>query len=479
VAGSYLSGGASFTRGNKDTPIYIHRGGPYQQEIHSAYNMKVLLYDTGDRRAWLVDGASALLHITRTQLCSSPYSDSDLFQIENFQHADPKGGGLGAKKALMDSGNRALVIFEEAETSVEIKAGSDEEGKAETKIMIKRWTYQELVRQTYHILEQIHDYQTKMLTSPTLGLRFADREKLIGFAFMDIVDVQNDLRPRVVTLKSSGRGWVDLTRGIRAITLLGKGFGEIIKPSKDANSLCKNWKHVPTGKDYLVVCTSTLKEICKRHGNHSSKPMELANGIYWHKPDKLFEPCQCKSASCDRVQVLLPASLGMKRHSQPFVCDNGAVIFGKSRRFPWHWPSEGDPVEGGSSDPEDDDGSDFHDSGLGSSLSQSASIPPDLGSPSGLSGASDATGMSTADGANSNQRDNLASGSEPDITEDDEEVGQIMETGTRQLVSTDQSSQGSPFVSCSSSRPLDEAAKGVAMVLRSRQPQRLSSAKSV
>lgn len=303
------------------------------------------------------------------------------------------------------------------------------------------------------------------------------RDKLIGFAFMDIVDIQNDLRPRIVKLKSSGRGWVDLTRDIRAITLLGKGLGEIIKPSKDANSLCKNWKHVPTGKDYLVACTSTLKDISKWHGNLSSKPMELANGIFWHKPDKLFEPCGCKTSSCDRVQVLLPGSLGMKKHSQPFVGDHGAVIFGTSKRFPWHWPSEGNPIEGGSSDPEDDGESGFRDSGVGSSLLQSASSPPDSGSPSALSGASDATNMSTADGMSSDQKHRLASGSEPDITKGDKEAGQMIGTGTRDSSSVHQIFQGSKSVSYSSSRPLEEAAKGVATALRSRQPQRLLSAK--
>jgi hypothetical protein len=86
--------------------------------------------------------------------------------------------------------------------------------------------------------------------------------------------------------------------------------------------------------------------------------------------------------SCDRVQVLLPASLGTKRHPQPFVCDNSAVIFGRSRRFPWHWPSKGDPMEGGSSDEGHDDASDFHDSGIRSTRSQSASSTANLGFPS-------------------------------------------------------------------------------------------------
>ena len=395
--GQYLSGGASFTRGNKDTPLYLHRGGPYEQEIHSAYNMKVVLYDTHDRRAWLLNGASALLHITRTQLSSSPYSDSSFFSIDKFQHANPGEGQLGAKNALLNSENRSLLIFEDVETFVESKGVMGEDAKEEIKTRITRWTYQDLVRQTYHVLEQIHDYETKISTSPVAGLRFTDREKLTGFAFMDIVDGQNDLRPRVVTLRSSGKGWVDFTRDIRAFALLGKGFGALIKPSTGTNRLCKNWKAVPTGKDYLVACTSTLKEICKRSGNQDGKHMELATGIYWHKPDKLFEDCDCRNISCDRVQVLLPASLGSKKNPRPFDYEKGAVIFGRSTKFPWQWPSKGHPMEGGPPDGENEDASDFHDSAL---ESQSPGSLEDFGSISLTSSGSAATDVNAGEHAN-------------------------------------------------------------------------------
>jgi hypothetical protein len=46
-----VSGGLSFTKGNKDTPIYLRRAGsPYEVEIQAASNMKVVLYDTADQR---------------------------------------------------------------------------------------------------------------------------------------------------------------------------------------------------------------------------------------------------------------------------------------------------------------------------------------------------------------------------------------------------------------------------------------------
>ncbi|TVY93688.1 hypothetical protein LAWI1_G001611 [Lachnellula willkommii] len=401
VAGQFVTGGASFVRGTQDTPIYISRGGgPYAQEVHFARNIKVVLYDTKDRRGWLVDGASALLHLTRTQLSSSPYSDSDLFSLEDFNHADPTNGVLAAKKALMNQKNRNMVIFEDVETSTEWKATSGIAGSEQLRRIATRWTYEDLVRQTYHTLEQLHDYQTKMMASPALGIRFTDREKLIGFGFKDIVDGHNDLLPRVAILKASGRGWVDFTRSIRAVVLLGKGFGEIIKPLKDSNKLCKYWGRVPTGKDYLVAGMATLKEISLKHGDCDSDPLELASGIYWHKPDKLFEPCECKrtqmAGTCDRVQVLLPQfCIGPKRNPQPFSCHSGAAIFGRSTRFPWNWPSIGKPVRGKPSESESDDENYFPDSGIGESLpstldpdsSRNANSSPSDGSPPSLTSA--------------------------------------------------------------------------------------------
>ncbi|TVY48628.1 hypothetical protein LOCC1_G003111 [Lachnellula occidentalis] len=421
VAGQFVTGGASFVRGTQDTPIYISRGGgPYAQEVHFARNMKVVLYDTKDRRGWLVDSASALLHLTRTQLSSSPYSDSDLFRLEDFNHADPTNGVHAAKKALMDSKNRNIVIFEDVETSTESKASSGIAGSEQVRKKATRWTYEDLVRQTYHTLEQIHDYQTKMMASPALGLRFTDREKLIGFGFKGIVDGHNDLLPRVAILKASGRGWVDFTRSIRAIILLGKGFGEIIKPSKDSNTLCKYWRHVPTGKDYLVACMATLKEISLKHGDGDSDPLELAGGIYWHKLDKLFEPCECKrtkmTGTCDRVQVLLPQyCIGPKRNPQPFSCHNGAVIFGRSRRFPWNWPSIGKPVRGESIEFESDDENSFPDSGIGESLPSNADLDSSRNANSSPSDGSPPS-LTSADIAGSQSRDldsSLSSRSEP------------------------------------------------------------------
>lgn len=46
------------------------------------------MYDIDDRRAWLVDGANALLHLTRTQLSQKEYRDYHRAGDE-FPCADP------------------------------------------------------------------------------------------------------------------------------------------------------------------------------------------------------------------------------------------------------------------------------------------------------------------------------------------------------------------------------------------------------
>lgn len=388
-AGKIINAGFTFARGIKDSPLYLSRAMAFEQEIHDAGNIYVVLYDMRDRRGWLVDGASALLHLTCTQLSTVWSYKSQLFKLEDFHYADLSSDSSAAASALLDPHNRKLPIFEEVETWKEVTTtlgdpamNSNSVRKEEHKEKKTEWCYQDLVRQTYHILELMHDYQVKALTSPVTNLRLTDRDKLEGFAFMDIVDSTSAIRPRVAILNPSGKGWVDFTRSICAVTLLAKGFGELIKVASNSNRLCRHWQSTPIGQDYLTACISTLSKICNRQGDPDAIPMELASGIFWHKAHMMFEPCTCKGGSedsmCDRVQVLLPRSLGRKRHPTPFNEVNGAVIFGRSKRYTWSWPKRGNPTEGANSDEEVESEVIAHDSGLGTSLQSNSGVGGDI-----------------------------------------------------------------------------------------------------
>lgn len=71
----------------------------------------------------------------------------------------------------------------------------------------------------------------------------------------------------------------------------------------------------------LLLCIWDLTERLKRRGNINAILLKLVSGIYSHKPDKLFECYEGKDKAlkrswlhlnntCERVQVLLPPSLG-------------------------------------------------------------------------------------------------------------------------------------------------------------------------
>jgi hypothetical protein len=367
-------GQASFTKGTQNIPIHLSGARLYQDQIRHAHNIKVVIYDVRDRRGWLVDGTSALLHLTRTQLSSSPYSESEFFDLDDFRYANPQDGASGAKKALLDPRNRKLILLQDTKTSIvrtTSKEGVSEILREET----TRWTYEDLVQETYHILEQIEDRQAN---SPSMGLGFMAREKLLGFGFMDIVNGQNILLPRVAKLNKGGWGWVDFIRSTNTITLLGKGFGELIRSAQESNQLCKLWKHVPVGRDHLVVCVSTLEDIRRQYGDCDDGILQLARGIYCHIPDKLYESCECKRGSgktgCgDRAQAF-SSYASSKNQSKVFDYRLGAVIFGKNRKYRLRWPSKGEPVEGAESDSEEEEESDFLDSGLGGSNSSTSRI---------------------------------------------------------------------------------------------------------
>lgn len=152
------------------------------------------------------------------------------------------------------------------------------------------------------------------------------------------------------------------------MTLMARGFGEIIQPASGSNALCSQWKSVPKYRDYLATCVWLLREICEFGGEPDSNPLELYSGIFWHRGTKLFEPCiGCER--CDRVQVLLPPSLGHKTHPKPFSNTTGGVIFGRSSRYKWKWPLQGQPLESSRGEGERSTDDEMDDSGLGASVS--------------------------------------------------------------------------------------------------------------
>jgi hypothetical protein len=189
-----------FSLGKKDVVARFSSSNTYRAKIFSASRLNVVLYDIDDRRAWLVDGANALLHLTRTQLSQKEYRDYHPARDE-FPYADPTQDNDAALNALLYIGDSDPLLTRE--TPPVSPVSSDE-----PKLGLKN-----LVLDNWEILEQIQDHQIEV-SGPGMPVQVSDRDKLEGFGFMDIAAGERNIKPRIATLEHSGRAWSEFTREI-------------------------------------------------------------------------------------------------------------------------------------------------------------------------------------------------------------------------------------------------------------------------
>lgn len=321
------------------------REAPLEVKVNELRKMFVLLYDDLTRRAWLVDGASAVLHLLRLRLAAAPYDTSTMFDITNFCYAADPGGPAVSVKALLENRNHKLIEVKEEYIEVTGSVAIRME-------KITHWKAENVILELWRLFEQMVDHQVKVRAATGVELHATYRDTLEGWPLHDLAEGQLHFEAMAVKLDASGRGWVDFVRDIRAITLLGNGFGDVIRTT-DTSENCLNWTQVPSCKDYLTVRLELLRQICKVTNDTDSGAIRLTRNAHWHKAHCLFEHCNCVATSdriCDRIQVLLPPKIvGTKRHPgaevlNDEVCQQAAVIFGRSSFWKWRWDNQGDPV---------------------------------------------------------------------------------------------------------------------------------------
>ncbi|EMT68829.1 hypothetical protein FOC4_g10004917 [Fusarium odoratissimum] len=99
------------------------------------------------------------------------------------------------------------------------------------------------IDQYYNLLEKMLDHQTDIARRHSANLEKMPRKYLEGWDFEDLSANRDPLHPRLVTLDPAGKGWVDLTRALQAVTLTGRGFGELVRPVGPAS--CETWSQLP------------------------------------------------------------------------------------------------------------------------------------------------------------------------------------------------------------------------------------------
>lgn len=331
--------------GKKDKPVRLLTG-DYSKRISNISSQPILFYDVQDNRGWLVDGASALLHLVRASIHRD--SQNPVYQSK-WEFDKPLNHHLTTQPAafqtLTDLENLNRVLFRALK---QIDGG---------KMVEAPYHFNQRVQQILDNFELLADYDIDSKYRD--GYRFRQtptgiRKTIMGFDFWDLANAERRTWPRAHNLQSNGHGWADYISSIKATMLFGGNFGELLQAASPVD-VCPEWRAVPVGAECLAVSISTLKLIKKGRPPRATRPGEITKEITWSSRLELFSPCSCLSVTTtaaasasastvqshshhNPVQLLLPKAWAWrtvleipKIHSSINLSDlgdEGAVLFG-------------------------------------------------------------------------------------------------------------------------------------------------------
>ena len=124
AGGKYFNVGVTFTLGRKDMGTSISPAGNFESLLNMTENWKVLMYGSTDKRAWLVDGHTALLHVSIAYM----FVRANEKLGKPFKFAILRSGDPFARSVLME--NRYLSIYQVPEGRKVEKITSKPEGRS-------------------------------------------------------------------------------------------------------------------------------------------------------------------------------------------------------------------------------------------------------------------------------------------------------------------------------------------------------------
>jgi len=358
--GQIVNGGCQFAIGKKDKPVHVTKQG-YIAKLRWIDQRFVVMWDEEDKRGWLTKGTSALLHLLRASLeysAKDRFSAEFLFDPKTFVEAAQRLRNDSAIEVLLNPANRKLRLYKLDEESFDdVMEKPDGTEEIITRTRRTYTTMEHRIVELFESLEKLIDHEAQGSASVKgVHMKPRLRSQLQGWDFHDVAISRDPLYLRVTTPPSSGRTWVDLVDSTRAVTLFGRGFGELIKPVWSTNRATQltPWNTMPTGKGYLGACVADLKDMIENHGDKTSSPLTISRGVLWHNPSEhnifmlsLHSKSSPYPAGWAPVQELLPAApnlrglllrIGGSGKVDVDSCQHGAVIFGRSKSSKFTWP---------------------------------------------------------------------------------------------------------------------------------------------
>lgn len=361
-----VGGGASLALCTRVKPKH-YRPKDYVGMIEWVKTTYVVMWDEETKIGWLVNGTNAILHLARAKLHAwhshRIYSKLLLIEPDELKDdgdRDPESAAV----TLLDQKNRRLKIWI---ASDEIKKTHGTDQSDDDEISSTYLLFADVVEELVDKFEILSDEQADKAGRNGINLRRPVRQHLEGWDFLDVLR-GSEISPRQVTLGFGGWGWVNFARSINVVTLIGRRFGQLIRPAQ-SGELCREWQSVKRNKSYLAASIFDLKEIRR------DKPSNISH-LLWHSPQNPFAKClRCVGLDQQGEPVVARASNDIKEHHVPVQTfwptqmpscvkklkepqylkqvhsDGGAVIF-ENLVTPWFsWAAGADLNEGNPSTP--------------------------------------------------------------------------------------------------------------------------------
>ncbi|KAH6890692.1 hypothetical protein B0T10DRAFT_439881 [Thelonectria olida] len=285
-AGTDVVGGVSMSINKKEAPFWLQRENDYPSLLKWVAIQPIVFYNAADCRAWLIDGASALLHLVRISLYLDENDPKSTYNwVFDAARLEDKWDGLNGRQAalktLKSAANRKLNVY---------VLGDGVSGPEYS-------TLENRIKRIIHSIEILIDRQVKVASQD--GIRISQtldpRREIVGFDILDVITPLGPIHPRIKHLNSMGHGWVDLIPSIGITTIFGRGFGELIRPDRP-ETVCTTWQSVPKGMDYMAASVSTLKMLYQKRLQRIEPGIsggEMTSKIVWTSPNHPFKLCGC------------------------------------------------------------------------------------------------------------------------------------------------------------------------------------------
>jgi hypothetical protein len=309
------SGEVNFSPGPKDGKLHISRNGPYQNIVKYASQTPVLLYDTVEKRGWLVPASAVIAHIAQMRHFRERFSING--KLVELVPTDPTMNVYkGAEKMLLEN--------------ISTKLSCDKLGTED-------FSFRDLVLNIWSLLEILMEKDIKMESTREPSVNVKWKPNLRGWEFMDVVAEKSPMCQKETYIQKSHGGWLDFVQDLNALVFFASGFEDIIQPAQDdIAGLCQKWQRVPKNKDYLTASVSILNNLYEEAGSRLTKKHLTSTHLQWHRGPSLFETCPnrtCYDCTCDRLQQIIYKNVLTSGKINPpgLLEERGAAIFGQTQ----------------------------------------------------------------------------------------------------------------------------------------------------